>query len=186
MLFLYDDKKGVYLHPDAIKLSPELKKVKTKDLTFIVLAYDYKSIYRLFSIEEREMKAHLHQYGESHGVEATKKRLREAIEAYNDLQYDILRETRNRYQSKLTMLTMELLNASSSSDIKSINDSINIISKSIKSLDADIEAGDNESISLQVTGRRSFLELWQINKAKAKKDKEALSKLLLNKSIKDE
>jgi len=47
-LFYADLKNNILLHPDVVKLSPELGLLSKDEFLFVILAYDYNSIFRQF------------------------------------------------------------------------------------------------------------------------------------------
>lgn len=64
-LFYSDIKNNIVLHPDCVKLSPELGLLNDKEILFIILAFDYNSIYRQFPERQRVSKAIWHVFGDN-------------------------------------------------------------------------------------------------------------------------
>ena len=64
-LFYSDIKNNIVLHPDCVKLSPELGLLSDKEILFIILAFDYNSIYRQFPERQRVSKAIWHVFGDN-------------------------------------------------------------------------------------------------------------------------
>ena len=104
-LFYADVKNNKVLHPDVVKLSPELALLSSEEVLFIILAYDYNSIYRQFPEKQRVSKAIWHVYNDSVpnllNEEKRPQRIKSAIEAYKSLQYNRNIELVEMYNKKI-------------------------------------------------------------------------------------
>ena len=64
-LFHLDQKNNAVLHPEAVKLCPELRLLNEKEVLFIILAFDYNSIYKQYPERQRLSKAIWHVFGDN-------------------------------------------------------------------------------------------------------------------------
>jgi len=93
-VFRLDSEDRAIIHPDAIKLSPDLAKLSNNDVLYIVLAYDYKSPFRQFDLEERKTRAKSAAYLKGLRREPEERvKIQQGIEFYKSLQFDPKRET---------------------------------------------------------------------------------------------
>jgi len=165
VLFNIDKKGSVVFINEAMDLSPELRFLNPAERLFLVLAYDYYSIYRQFPQHEKVIKAlnHVHSVLNEIINTGTQKMLI-AIECYKALQYDIRREQVTVYKAKLQQLDMDLQQASSSSSIKNIMDSKSLLKKAINEMEMEIETDLEVERSTKGGGTLSFLEKLKENK----------------------
>ena len=57
LLFIIDEKESIIIHPEAVKLFPEFRKLKEYEVMYMIYAYDYFSPYRRFNERDRKLKA---------------------------------------------------------------------------------------------------------------------------------
>lgn len=141
-LFYADVKKNIVLHPDCVALCPELKLLSSKEILFIILAFDYNSIYRQFPERQRLSKAIFHVWGDNKpnllDESKREKRLQIGIEAYKSLQYDRNIELKEMYNRKIDSLIARLEDEDSSTTLKNIRESIDGFRKDIRKMDEEI------------------------------------------------
>jgi hypothetical protein len=141
-LFFADIKNNIVLHPDCVKLSPELGLLTDKEVLFLILAFDYNSIYRQFPERQRVSKAIFHVWQDNKpellNEDKRPKRIVAAIEAYKSLQYNRNIELIEMYNKKIDELLQILENDNSSTGIKNAMDSIDKFRKAIKSIESEV------------------------------------------------
>ena len=141
-LIYCDTKNNIVLHPDVVKLSPELGLLTDKEVLFIVLAYDYNSIYRQFPERQRLSKAIFHVWQDNKpellNEDKRPKRISAAIEAYKSLQYNRNIELIEMYNKKIDSLLGILEEDNSASGIKNAMDSIDKFRKAIKAIELEV------------------------------------------------
>jgi hypothetical protein len=164
MLFYLDEKNTAVLHPDAIKLCPELTVLDEKETLAIILAYDYKSPYRQFVDTDRRRKALIHAYGNDDKNIFDKDKIKQAVEAYISLQYNPKVELARTYQSKVDQLQDEMVLASDEKEIARIIKSINAIRESIRDLETEVYDEVAKEGKVVGGGNLSFLEKFQRNR----------------------
>ena len=166
-VFRLDNKGTATLHPDAIKLCPEFKKLSSNDILYIILVYDYKSPFRQFDVEERKNRAKVRAYpkGLIKSPEARAK-VREGVELYRSLQFDSRRETLDIYKSKIVQLNMSLRDVESdnTNQIRNITNSLNVIQGEMTKLERNIEY-DDTMIELKGDEKLSEIENFQLNRS---------------------
>jgi len=169
MLFRFDRKNKVAIHKDAIKLCFHLKKISSDELYYIILAYDYRSKFNQWSIEERRKRACIEAFpgGKWEDVEA---KIADAIEEYKSFQYDHRRATRDVYMTKKKRLENQLLSELNPRVINDIDKSIQVLEKRIEDIQHDIDASDNE-LELR-GGKPTYIEDWQRRQVNYMKDQE--------------
>jgi hypothetical protein len=137
-LFYIDEKNALVIRPDCYKLSPELSAVSEKDMLFIILAFDYHSIYRQFPEHERIKKAMFHVYEKYDPEILNKHSIKLAIEAYKGLQYDPKIHLAERYQKKIDRLLEILDEEDSATAIEKNTKAIDSLRKNIIELENEI------------------------------------------------
>jgi hypothetical protein len=104
-LFHLDQKNNTILHPEAVRLCPELGLLNEKEVLFIILAFDYNSIYKQYPERQRLSKAIWHVFGDNNPKfleeDKREKRIQAAINAYKSLQYNRNEELISIYQQKI-------------------------------------------------------------------------------------
>tara|TARA_R110000822_G_scaffold67329_1_gene164018 strand:+ start:6795 stop:7316 length:522 start_codon:yes stop_codon:yes gene_type:complete len=155
-------KNNIVLHPDCVKLSPELGLLTDKEVLFIILAYDYNSIYRQFPERQRVSKAIFHVWQDNKpellNEDKRPKRISAAIEAYKSLQYNRNIELVEMYNKKIDELLNILDNDNSTTGIKNAMDSIDKFRKAIKGIEAEIIEQKLMEGELKGQTRLSFIE----------------------------
>jgi hypothetical protein len=166
-LFFCDTKNNILLHPDVVKLSPELGLLTDKEVLFVVLAYDYNSIYRQFPERQRVSKAiwHIYQDNVPNLLDEEKRpqKIKKAIEAYKSLQFNRNIELVEMYNKKIDNLLLILENDNSTSGIKNAMDSIDKFRKAIRDIEGEIVEDKLIEGELKGNIKRSWLEKLQSN-----------------------
>lgn len=167
MLFYFDVKNNIVLHPDVVKLSPELGLLDSKEVLFIALAYDYNSIYRQFPERQRLSRSIFHVWGDNKpellNEDKRPKRIASAIEAYKSLQYNRNIELIEMYNRKIDELTQLLEVDSSSTGIAKNMDSIDRLRKAIRTIEGEVLEDKLIEGELKGNVKRSWLEVLQSN-----------------------
>lgn len=168
MLFFLDDKNTHLLHPDALKLCPELTVLNEKETLAIILAYDYKSPYRQFTDFDRRRKALTQVYGSDENNIFEKDKIKQAVEAYISLQYNPKIELVRTYESKIEKLQDQMDGADDEREITRIIKSINTLRESIRDLETEVYDEANKEGRIVGGGSLSFLEKFQRDKDRYK------------------
>jgi len=152
------------VNPEAAKLVPELTSLKMEQLWYVVLVADYvDGPFRRQPPEERRILASRHVYGKDKKVKEDE-RVKNAIEAYKGLVFDIRRETLDALKTKVIRLHRDLLQDKiSAREIEQIDKSIGFLEKRITSIEKDLDIEEQESIELKGARKLSKLERWQRN-----------------------
>lgn len=166
LLFYADVKNNIILQPDVVKLEPQLSLLTDKEVLFIVLAFDYDSIYRQFPEQQRVSKAIFHVFGDNKPElllpEKRNKRISNAIEAYRSLQYNRNLELIEMYNKKIDDLLRILDEDNSNNGIKNSMDSIDKFRKAIQGIEREVI--EQKLIDGQLKGKT---ELGHLEKLKA-------------------
>lgn len=167
MLFYCDTKNNIVLHPDVVKLSPELGLLTDKEVLFIVLAFDYNSIYRQFPERQRLSKAIFHVWGDNKPelLDPNKrpKRIVNAIEEYRSLQYNRNIELVEMYNRKIDDLLNLLELENTPTAIKNLTESIDRFRKDIQRIETEVVEQKLMDGELKGNLKLSFLERLQQN-----------------------
>lgn len=166
-LFYSDIKNNIVLHPDCVKLSPELGLLNDKEILFIILAFDYNSIYRQFPERQRVSKAIWHVFGDNKPElllpEKRKKNISTAIEIYKSLQYNRNIELIEMYNNKIDELIILLEVETSNIGIKNATESIDRFKKLIKGIEQEVLEEKLIEGQIKGKGELSWLERMQQN-----------------------
>lgn len=165
-LFFIDKSAKKVLHPNAIKLCPELGVLSEEETLWVILAYDYHSPYNQFPEEERQRKAESHVWGtQAPQNYLTKEKIKLAIDAYKSLQWNPKIELMRIYQKKIDDLNVDLAKASKNEMIPDIIKTTKEIRKYIKELEDEVLGDEIEESQLTGNKELSWLEKMQQNKA---------------------
>ncbi len=167
-LFFADVKNKIILHPDCASLCPELSLLSEKEILFIILAFDYNSIYRQFPERQRLSKAIWHVFEDNVpellDEDKRKKRIKDGIEAYKSLQYNRNIELVEMYNRKIDELILLLEVDNTPTGIKNLTDSIDKFRKSIKLVESEVTEEKIMEGQLKGKTERSWLERMQQNR----------------------
>ena len=166
-LFYIDSKNNKILHPDVIKLEPSLNLLDEKELLFIILSYDYNSMFRQFPERQRISKAIWHVYGDNKpellNEESRSHRIKSAIEVYKSLQYNRNIELVEMYNKKIDSLIFKIEDEESDSALKRIRESIDGFRKDIRKLEEEIVEQKLMEGEIKGNVKLSWLEKLQQN-----------------------
>jgi ATP-dependent protease HslVU (ClpYQ) ATPase subunit len=136
--FLFAGPTGV----GKTEVCKQLALLTDKEVLFIILAYDYNSIYRQFPERQRVSKAIFHVWNDNVpellNEEKRPKRIKDAIEAYKSLQYNRNIELVEMYNKKIDSLLGILEEEKSASGIKNTMDSIDKFRKAIQAIEREV------------------------------------------------
>jgi hypothetical protein len=163
-LFYFDEKNHLILHPDCVRLCPELSLIKDKELLWIILAYDYYSPYHQFPERDRERRACWHVFDDDIVQDLKNKTsVKNAISKYLGLQWNPKIEYIRRYEVKIEKL-LNLLDAEDSpSQIDKINKSIDSLRKTIIGLQNEVVVDVKNKAVVKGGVELSLLEQLQSN-----------------------
>lgn len=165
LLFNIDKKGSAVFAKEALDLCPELAFLSEKERLYVILVYDYYSMFRQFPEQDRINKTNNHiisLFGS--GVDASTEKIKIAIEAYRSLQYDPRRELVAVYKTKIQSLSAEMDKTLSSTGVKNILESIDRLKKAIEETTQEIELALETRNALKGGGDLSFLEKIKENK----------------------
>jgi hypothetical protein len=172
MLFYVDAKGKEILHPDAYKVNPNFKKLKDDEMRYVILATDYFSQFNQWPEVERKKKARGWVFGMDAKDPEDNPLVKQAIDEYNDLQFDQERQLFRVYQNKMRNLQILYQNESNPEKSDKYLASIEKLKKVMTELQRDISA--NTKINFVVKGGKglTFLELLRRNKKYAEMQQE--------------
>jgi hypothetical protein len=163
-VFQIDRNYKVIANPDAVKLVPELRGLSTEQFWYVVLVADYvDGPFRKKPPQERRILAARKVFGKDKKVKESE-RVKNAIEAYKGLVFDIRRETLDALKTKVQKLHNDLLRDDiTPSQIQGIDKSISFLEKRILSIERDLDMEEQETLDLKAGRKLSFIEQWQRN-----------------------
>lgn len=157
-LFSINKKGTLLIHPEAVKLCPELSVLDEREVRFLILAYDYESPFNQQPEADRIHRAKNMVYEREMGPNLKEQKWINAIETYKGLQYNPKREMIRVYEKKLTTLSQDLEGDISSSDIKKILDSQKLIRLSLKEINEELAEIEEMKVNIKGGGQLSFIE----------------------------
>lgn len=169
MSYVFTIKKNgdAILHPDAIKLAPELAYLTKEEVLAIILAYDYYSQYRQHPEDERERRARAQVFGQDNEEFFRLPKIKKAVELYKSLQFDPRRNQIMTYKDKLRELDT-VLTALNEDDLKKISEVIKSqkeLRKAISEIEIEINQEEEDNfVETEDKTKLSFLEKLQSNK----------------------
>jgi hypothetical protein len=164
-LFFIDSDNNAVLHPDVVKLSPELGVLSEEEILFIILVYDYHSIYRQWNEEDRIRKAMVHVWNDNNPKIMQSSKIQRAIEAYKALQYNPKVEQVKRYQMKIDQMIDTIEAETSVTAIKNARDIVSGLRKDILELENEISEQARKAGKVKGDRELSWLETIMENKA---------------------
>lgn len=173
-VFKIDKNYEIILNSDAVKLVPELSSLSQDELMYVILVADnVDGPYRKKPYEERCLMAYKRVYG-SRRVNVSTDKIRNAIECYKSLIFDVRRETIDIYNGKIKVLQKETLQHDVTfARMKEIDSTINFMMERIARINHDINIEEGEEIELRGKKKLSYLEIWQRNQKAYREFKEA-------------
>lgn len=157
-LFNINKKGTILIHPEAVKLCPELSVLDEKEIRFLILAYDYESPFNQQPEQDRLHRAKHIVYNNEEIPDLKSNKWIAAINAYKGLQYNPKREMMRVYENKLITLSKELERDLSSIEIKKILDSQKQIRLALKELNEELMDAEEMKITIKGGGELSFIE----------------------------
>ncbi len=163
-VFYIDAKNKKVIHPDAMKLCPELSVLNEQESLYLILAYDYFSPFNQFPELERSRKSQFTVWGELRSDIVAKEKIKKASECYMSLQFNSKLELIRTYEKKIKTFQDKIDSEDAPSMLKSIMDAISHLKKSIAELQK--EATDEIITTAELKGGKklSWLEEMQRNK----------------------
>lgn len=174
ILILSNDGR-VVLNDLAVSLCPNLKRLKSEELLYIILAYDWiNSPYRLRAPEERRKLAVIRCWPNAPDlIPEDQPRLGKAIEEFQSLLFNHNYYYRDRLLSKMITMEEELTRETTASKIKGLMDTMDLISRKIDELNDKIMQRESE-LELKGGGSLTWVEQWQINREEFNKRGQAI------------
>jgi hypothetical protein len=167
LLFYTDLKNNVVLRRDCVDLCPELKLINDKELLFIILVYDYHSIYRQFPERQRLSRAIFHVFGDNVpnllDPEKHPQKIKIAIDSYRSLQYDPNVELIDLYNRKIQEQMSILEEDKSTIGIKNASENIDRFRKLIRAIESEVIESTLMEGKLSGKMELSFLERFKSN-----------------------
>jgi hypothetical protein len=187
LLFRIDKRNNTIFDKQAARLTEQCKKLSEEELRYVILVTDYYSPLKQYPKKEKAVKAKRMIWGvegDNNPIQDDPK-IKRAIEEYENLQYDPVRETIIAYKEKVQSLTSELLLANKPGRVTQIDGDIKALQTRIAEMEEDVQKAE-DSVRLKKKGDSlSLIEIWQRNIETAKKEKELMSrkKLELEKDV---
>lgn len=157
----------IELHPDAVRLVPELKGLPDKVLKYIILVQDYrKSPIKDFPDEQRKSLAFLNILA----TESEKKKLLtnptilKAMVAFEGLVYCERRQLKRIYQARLELAKAEIRKPTLAfKEIKEQKEIIEFFRKEVETIDKELSVEGYDDDNVETKGKRelSYIERWQ-------------------------
>lgn len=180
-LFKIDKRGNAVFDKQAAKLTDHCKKLDEPFLRYVILVTDYYSPLKQYPKKEKSIKARRMVWGDKwEQVDPeTDKQIQRAIEEYNSLQYDPIRETILAYKEKIRSLTTELLLANRPGRVSQIDKDIETLQARIVQMEEDVLKAE-DVVRLKKKGDAlSLVEIWQRSMETSRKDKQLMEKKLL-------
>jgi hypothetical protein len=157
-LFCVDVRGNCVLHPEVVKLCESFSTLSEKEVLYIVLAYDYNSIYKQFPEHERKRKAMWHAFDDNESDLIESDRIKIAAEDYMSLQYNPKLEVIKSYQKKIDKFLELLEQDDSPTAVKKIDDAIDSLRKRIDIMQNEVDLQTQTDGVIKGKMTLSFLE----------------------------
>lgn len=164
-VFYIDPYDNLVLHPDAVRLCPELRVLNEKEVSVLVYAYDYHSIYRQFPLSERIRRSCIKVYGDVKDNLFDSPKMKAAIDAYMSIQYNPKIEFIRTCQERIDGLQDDLRLAKDEKDISRILKSIKMLRDQINELEKEVSEDTIKEGKVFGDASLSFMEMFQKNKS---------------------
>lgn len=163
MLF-YTDKTGkILLHKEVYQIVPEFKKLKDKEMLYVILSTDYFAMFHQYPPRERKQKAKRWIFGNDQiNIEADPK-IRSAIEQYQRIQYDEKRHSLDVFLNKKTQLEIAYQNEENPERSDKYLTAIQNVQKVIDRYKDEIAASIHTAAILKGGKEKSLLEIMASN-----------------------
>lgn len=164
-LFYIDSRSNTIIHPDAIKLCPELSVLTEDEALCLILAVDNFSPLRQFADQERLYRSSMQAFGDNNPKLFASLKWQSAVEAYKKLQYNPKLDLISTYQNKIKEMQLIIETETSVAGIEKAIKTINMLRQQI--LELENEVADQLIKEGQIKGgsELSFIEVWMRNKA---------------------
>lgn len=164
-LFYFDSRSNTVIHPDAIKLCPELSVLTEDETLCLILFVDNFSPFRQFAEQERLYRSSMHVFSDNNPKLFNSLKWQSAVEAYKKLQFNPKLDLIKTYQSKIEEMQLLVETDNSTTGIEKAIKAINMLRQQIQELET--EVADDMVKMGQVRGNSelSFLEVFMRNKA---------------------
>lgn len=162
---------------NAVKLTKHCRKLDDEQLRFVILAVDYHSPLKQYPKRERIQKAKRMVWMKDESANffpESDKLIEAAMQEYEDLQYDPVRVTIQKYLEKIEMLTQELITSTRAGSIKALDADISILQDRVRIMQDEVDKMDEQIKLKKKDDSLSLIEIWQDNMKKASKDRDAL------------
>lgn len=189
LLFSINKQGNAVLIPEAIQLCPELAYLSDKELLCIIYAYDYYSIFRQFTEDERKRRARAKVFGYKEADFFEYEKIKKAVDDYRSLQYDHRRESIIVYKQKLQNIdaVISTLDEDETKKLSELMKTSAALRQAIRDLEAEINQSEEEDLKVDKhRDKMSWLEALQYNKDEYKAMKHKVSKLPAVKNAKQE
>ena len=164
-LFKVDQNFTTILNPDAVKICEHLRKVGPDELLYIILAYDNTDgPFRMKPPDERINLAKKKVFG-TLDVSPETIKVRKAIEEYQELIFDVRRQTVDNYKKRIIKLQREsLFEDVTHGKLKDIDAAIRFLQGRIEELESELSYEEKTELKVKGDKKLSFIEKWQLNK----------------------
>lgn len=166
MIFKIDKNNKTVLNPEIKKLCKSLQKLDEQRFLFIVMCYDYDSIFHRFPEDERKRKAKLYALGASDADMKEDKLFRDCVEEYQSFQFDVRKETIRNYEQKIIQLNIALFAEQIARKIGEYDEAIERLTDRIEKLQQQIDSDEEAERIIKGDGKLSMIEKYQLNAKK--------------------
>lgn len=159
----------------AVSLCVYLKKLKSDELLFVVLKYDYLySPYRLKTIEERHKMAVVRCWPDRPDyVPEDDERIKKGVVEFQSLTFNHNYYIRDKLMTKLIRMEEELSAETNAAKIRGLMETMDLVSKKIDDLNDKIMQQESE-LELRGGGELTWIEQWQMNRDEFNKRSQAI------------
>lgn len=162
-LFYFDARSNVLIHPDAIKLHPELSVLTEDEVLCLVLFADNFSPYRQFADQERLYRVSMHVFSDNNPKLFNSLKWQSAVDAYKMLQYNPKLDLIKTYQYRISE-TQLLIEQDEHANIEKLVKNINLLKQQIHELENEVVEQLVKEGQVKGGAELSFIETWMRNK----------------------
>lgn len=158
-IFRIDKDKNIIPLKEVLSLVPELEKLTSNELKYIVMVYDNRySPFWQKPIDERKSMAIKRLYGNKEVKLESRKRVQEGIQAYKSITYDERLEAIDSGKKKIAHLNSKLADPEiiKSSELKDLEAAIAVVQRMI---DTNLEKVIRDESNIMLKGKTKKLSL---------------------------
>lgn len=163
-LFYFDSRSNTVIHPDAIKLCPELSVLTEEEVLCLILFKDNFSPFRQFAEQERLYRASMQVFGDNNPKLFGSLKWKSAVEVYTKLQYNPKMDLISTYQNKIKEMQLLIEEETSVAGVEKAIKTINMLRQQILELENEVVDQLMKDGQIKGGAELSFIETWMRNK----------------------